>query len=207
MLDNINVGAVFLDNHLHIKCYTREAVHLYRLVASDVGRPLSDIKSNIEGEDMLFNAKSVLDTLVPFELKIHTVDGACYLARIQPYRTLDSMINGVVLTFSDISQLVRTQMAENEARELTIGIFDTIHEPLIVLDDELQVITASRSFHNYFQTTEEGTVGRPIYELGQRQWDIPELRGLLENILPKNLVFEGYRVELDFLGIGHRKLV
>ncbi|QKE42225.1 MAG: SAM-dependent methyltransferase [Ferrovum myxofaciens] len=207
LLDNINVGTVFLDNHLHIKRYTREAVHLYRLVASDVGRPLSDIKSNIEGEDMLSNAQSVLDTLVPFELKVRTTGGAYYLARIQPYRTLDSMINGVVLTFSDISQLVRTQMAENEARELTIGIFDTIHELLIVLNDELQVVTASRSFYHYFQATEEGTIGRPIYELGQRQWDIPELRGMLENILPKNLAFEGYRVEQDFLGIGHRKLV
>ena len=207
LLDNINIGAVFLDEHLCIRRYTREAARLYRLVSSDVGRPFGDIKSNIEGEDMHSKAQSVLDTLVPFEHKVRTIDGACYLTRIQPYRTLSNMIDGVVLTFNDISQLTQIEAAGDDARELTTGIVDTIHEPLIVLNDKLQVVKASRSFYRYFQATEEGTVGRPIYELGQQQWNIPELRDLLENILPKNLMIEGYGVEQDFPAIGHRKLV
>jgi two-component system CheB/CheR fusion protein len=82
-----------------------------------------------------------------------------------------------------------------------------VRGPLIVLGDDLRVVTASRSFYRYFQATAEDTVGRPIYELGNHQWNIPELRNLLENILPGNESFESYMVEHDFPGIGHRKLL
>jgi len=207
LLDNINIGTVFLNEHLRIRRYTREATRIYRLVAADVGRPLGDIKSNIEGEDLLADAQTVLDTLVPFEREVRTVGGAWYLARIQPYRTLDNVIDGVVLTFNDISQLVKAEMAGNEARELAEGIVDTVREPLIVLDADLRVVIASRSFYRYFQAKAEDTNGRPLFELGKRQWDIPGLRELLENILPKNRAFEGYPVEHDFPAIGHRKLL
>jgi two-component system CheB/CheR fusion protein len=207
LLDNINIGTVFLDQHLCIKRYTREATEAYRLVASDVGRPLGDIKSNIEGEDLLADAQTVLNTLAPFERKVRTFAGAWYQARIQPYRTLDNLINGVVLTFNDISQLVKTEMAVNEARKLAEGIVDTVRGPLVVLGEDLRVITASRSYYRYFQSTAEATMGQPIYELGNRQWDIPELRNLLENILPGNESFEDFVVEQDFPAIGHRKLL
>ncbi|MGB8077870.1 MAG: CheR family methyltransferase, partial [Gallionella sp.] len=207
LLDNINNGTVFLDRHLRIKRYTRDAVQAYRLVAADVGRPLGDIKSNIEGEDLLADAQTVLDTLVPFERKVTTVAGAWYLARIQPYRTLDNVIDGVVLTFNDISQLVKAETAVNEARKLAEGIVDTVRGPLIVLNDDLCVVTASRSFYHYFQTVAEDTVGLLIYELGNRQWDIAALRELLEAILPRNQSFENYVVEHDFPAIGHRKLL
>ena len=166
LLDNINIGTIFLDQHLRIKRYTREAAQAYRLVAADVGRPLGDIKSNIAGEDLLADAQAVLDTLASFERKVRTAGGAWYLARIQPYRTLDNVIDGVVLTFNDISQLVKTEAAVNEARKLAEGIVDTVRGPLIVLGDDLRVVTASRSFYRYFQATAEDTVGRPIYELG-----------------------------------------
>jgi two-component system CheB/CheR fusion protein len=207
LLDNINIGTVFLDQHLCIKRYTREATEAYRLVASDVGRPLGDIKSNIEGEDLLADAQTVLNTLAPFERKVRTFAGAWYQARIQPYRTLDNLINGVVLTFNDISQLVKTEMAVNEARKLAEGIVDTVRGPLVVLGEDLRVITASRSYYRYFQSTAEATMDQPIYELGNRQWDIPELRNLLENILPGNESFEDFVVEQDFPAIGHRKLL
>ena len=207
LLDNINIGTVFLDQHLRIKRYTREATQAYRLVASDVGRPLGDIKSNIEGEDLLADAQTVLNTLAPFERKVRTFAGAWYLARIQPYRTLDNLIDGAVLTFNDITQLIKTEMAVNEARKLAEGIVDTVRGPLVVLGEDLRVISASRSFYRYFQTTAEATMNQPIYELGSRQWDIPELRNLLENILPGNESFEDYVVEQDFPAIGRRKLL
>ena len=207
LLDNINIGTVFLDQHLRIKRYTREATQAYRLVASDVGRPLGDIKSNIEGEDLLADAQTVLNTLAPFERKVRTFAGAWYLVRIQPYRTLDNLIDGAVLTFNDISQLIKTEMAVNEARKLAEGIVDTVRGPLVVLGEDLRVISASRSFYRYFQTTAEATMNQPIYELGSRQWDIPELRNLLENILPGNESFEDYVVEQDFPAIGRRKLL
>ena len=129
------------------------------------------------------------------------------MARIQPYRTLENVIDGVVLTFTDISKRVAAEAAEKLALKLAEGIVDTVHEPLIVLDENLKIIFASRSFYRDFQTTPEDTVGRPIYSLGNQQWDIPKLRELLENILPSNQSFEGYEVEHDFPAIGHHRML
>ena len=206
LLDNINVGTLFLDMQLRIKRITRDAVKIYRLVNSDVGRPLSDIKSNIEDIDLINDARVVLDTLIPFEREVHIKD-ACYLTRIQPYRTLDNVIDGVVLTFTDISARVAAEAAVNEQRELFEGIVNTVREPLIVLDGELRVITASRAFYRYFQTDAQNTLGRLIYQIGNKQWDIPVLRELLEDILPKNQALENFSMAHDFPVIGHKKLL
>ncbi|MDO8813713.1 MAG: chemotaxis protein CheB [Gallionella sp.] len=207
LLDNVNVGTIFLDEHLAIRRFTRDAAQIFRLVATDVGRPLGDIKSDIEGEDMLARAQTVLDTLIPWELEIRTIGGIWYLARIQCYRTLDNVIDGVVLTFADISQRIKAEAAAQNAQVLAENIVDTVREPLVVLDVKLRVISASRSFYRVFQTTLENTVGHPLYELGNRQWDIPALRELLENILPRDQTLEGYAVEYDFPAIGQRKML
>lgn len=207
LLDNINVGTVFLNDALNIKRFTREAARVYRLVASDVGRPLADIKSDIENDDLLVEAQAVLDSLVPYEREVRTTGGEWYLARIQPYRTLDNVIDGVVLTFTDITKRIQAEASIQDAHKLAESIVDTVHEPLVVLDGALKVIFASHSFYQSFQVTREDTVGRKIYDLGNRQWDIPRLRELLETILPSNQVFEGYQVEHDFPAIGKRKML
>jgi two-component system CheB/CheR fusion protein len=207
LLDNINIGTLFLDNQLQIKRITRDAMKLFRLVATDVGRPLSDIKSNIQNVELLTDAQSVLDTLVPFEREVTTNDGACYLARIQPYRTLDNVIDGVVLTFTDITQRKQVEQAVIEAREMAEGIVNTIREPLLVLDSQLNIVSASRSFYQFFHTTEKATLGSSIYLLGNNQWDIPELRNLLDTLVSGNQVIENFVVEHQFPLIGQHKLL
>lgn len=206
LLDSINIGTIFLDQHLSIRRFTREAERVYRLVSSDVGRPLADIKSDIEGEDILALSKVVLDTLVPCEREVCTVDGISFLARIQPYRTLDNVIEGVVLTFTDISKLAVAEAKANESRELAESIVNTVHEPLIVLDGDLRVTYASQSFYRQFKVTPGNTIGHPLYMLGNRQWDIPVLRNLLDNILQHNQSFDDYLVEHDFPAIGRRRM-
>ena len=207
LLDNINIGTVFLDEHMMIRRFTREATHIYRLVPSDVGRLLSDIKSNLKGEDLLAKAQSVLETLVPIEQEVLTHDRAWYLLRIQPYRTLDNVIEGVVLTFTDISKRIAAETEVQLARELAENVIDTIREPLLVLDGELQVVSANRAFYQFFKVTIADTVGRKVYDLGNSQWDIPALRELLEIILPRDRAVEGYVVEHDFPAIGHHKIL
>jgi two-component system CheB/CheR fusion protein len=207
LLDNINVGTIFLNDGLNIKRFTREAVQVYRLVASDVGRPLGDIKSNIKDDDLLADAQAVLDSLVPREREVSTASGAWYLARIQPYRTLDNVIDGVVLTFTDITLRMQAEAAMKDARELSESIVDTVREPLIVLDGTSTVVSASRAFYENFKVAPQDTVGRQLYELGSRQWDIPKLRELLETELPGKQVIAGFEVEHDFPGIGKRKML
>jgi two-component system CheB/CheR fusion protein len=101
LLDNANHGTVFLDEQMVIRRFTPQAVNIYRLIASDVGRPLADIKSNLYDENVLVRAQAVLETLEPYETEVQTCHQEWYLMRIQPYRTLDDIITGVVLTFTD----------------------------------------------------------------------------------------------------------
>ena len=86
------------------------------------------------------------------------------------------------------------------------GIVDTVREPVLVLDRELRVIAANRSFYSVFKVSAEDTQGRPLYALGNGQWDIPQLRLLLEEILPGKGVMEGYEVEHAFPGLGRRTM-
>ncbi|MFA6012375.1 MAG: response regulator [Desulfobacteraceae bacterium] len=92
----------------------------------------------------------------------------------------------------------------NEAREYAENIINTVREPLIALDQDLRVVTASRSFYDVFRVNPEETVGQRIYDLGNKQWDIPGLRELLETILPQKTTFDNYEVEHDFATIGRR---
>ncbi|WP_394754014.1 chemotaxis protein CheB [Crenothrix sp.] len=207
LFDNTNIGIIFLDEQLTIRRFTREAIQLYPLIASDVTRPLRDIKSNFAEENLLTKAQEVLESMVSFEQEIHTVNNLWYLARIQPYRTLDNMIKGVVFTFTDISKLKETQMAMQLAQKIAENIIDTLPEPLLILNGTLQVISANPAFYRYFQVTATDTLGHKIYNLGNNQWDIPALRELLENSLPRDESFEKYAIEHNFPVIGHRKML
>jgi two-component system CheB/CheR fusion protein len=196
---------------LNIRSYTSEAVKAYCLIATDVGRPLSDITSNLQGESLLVEMHKVLETLVPREREVQSKDGAWYLARIQPYRTLDHMIDGLVISFTDIDALHKAEVVKLNTLKLlhllSQGIVDTVVEPLIIMDADLQVISASRAFYQHFKVTQEETVGHKIYTLGNGQWNIPVLRDLLEDILPKRNTIEGFEMEHNFPELGIRSMV
>jgi two-component sensor histidine kinase len=93
-----------------------------------------------------------------------------------------------------------------DAWALAQGIVDTVREPVLVLDKDLRVIAASRSFYSAFKVNPEDTKGRLLYALGDGQWDIPKLRVLLEKIIPEQGVMEGYEVEHEFPGLGSRTI-
>jgi chemotaxis protein methyltransferase CheR len=94
-----------------------------------------------------------------------------------------------------------------EARAFAQAIIDTVREPFLVLDDDLCVLAASRSFYQAFKVNQDETQGRPLYALGDGQWDIPKLRVLLEKIIPEHGVMEDYVVEHEFPGIGQRTML
>jgi two-component sensor histidine kinase len=96
--------------------------------------------------------------------------------------------------------------AISDAWALAQGIVDTVREPVLVLDKDLRVITASRSFYSGFKVSPGDTQGRLLYALGDGQWDIPKLRVLLEKIIPEKGVMEGYEVEHEFPGLGRRTM-
>jgi chemotaxis protein methyltransferase CheR len=93
------------------------------------------------------------------------------------------------------------------ARTLADAIVDTVHEPLVVLDRDLRVVAASRSFYQTFAVSPADTQGRLFYELAGGQWSIPALRKLLEEVIPQHRIVEGYEIEHDFASVGRRTLL
>lgn len=91
-----------------------------------------------------------------------------------------------------------------DALEYTEHIINTIHDPLIILYEDLRVALANRAFYQDFKVTAKETEGKFIYDLGNHQWDIPKLRHLLEDILPQSTSFEHFEIEHDFRVIGKR---
>ena len=98
-------------------------------------------------------------------------------------------------------------MEETWKDKIFESIVDTIREPLLLLDQDLRVVSASRSFYNFFYVKPDETVGQLIYDLGNKQWDIPKLRELLETILSDNNPFDNFEVEHDFATIGRRTML
>ena len=107
LLASTDVGTIFLDDELRIQRFTPAVTRLVNLIASDVGRPLGDITINLVGQDLVADATGVLDTLAPSESEVQTREGHWYSARIRPYRTTDNIIEGVVVTFIDITEQKR----------------------------------------------------------------------------------------------------
>jgi two-component system, cell cycle sensor histidine kinase PleC len=103
--------------------------------------------------------------------------------------------------------LEEAKLSEDEAREYAESIINTVREPLIALDQDLRVVSVSRSFYDFFKVKPVDTVGQLIYDLGNNQWDIPKLRELLETILPQQTTFDNYEVEHDFATIGRRTML
>jgi len=124
-----------------------------------------------------------------------------------PIFDLGGQIAGVVLVFRDQTKERRAQLAIQKARDFAEQIVETIHEPLLVLDADLRVVSANRAFYRTFQVSPKETEGRLIYDLGNRQWDIPRLRQLLEDILPQNTSFDDFEVVQTFEKIGPRTML
>ncbi len=95
----------------------------------------------------------------------------------------------------------------DETGQFAENIINTVREPLLILDQDLKVVTASRSFYKFFKVNSDKTIGKSIYELGNHQWDIPKLKELLETILPEKTTFNNYEVEHDFSSIGKRVML
>ncbi len=207
LLENVNIGTIFLDEQLTIRRFTRDSMRVYRLAGSDIGRPLADIRSLIADIDLIPDAQAVLDSLIPREKGVRTTNNEWFHVRIMPYRTLENVIDGVVMTFSDITALKAVEAEARAARDYAQNIVDTVREPLVVLNSAFEVVSASRSFYQKFHVAPEVTVGHLLYSLGDRQWDIPQLHELLETVLPKNTAFEDIRIEHAFPGIGQRTML
>lgn len=207
LLNSTDIATVFLDDRLNVRWFTAAMVNLINLIPGDMGRPVTDISSELIYPDLMSDAKEVLRTLVISQRDVMSRDGHWFAVRVLPYRTLENKIDGVVITFMDITASRELQKELTDARIYADSIVATVREPLVVLDRTMHVVSANQSFYETFRVGKDAVVGNLLYTLGDGQWDIPALKELLEEILPRNRVFESFRVEHDFPAIGKKVML
>ena len=206
LLGSTEIASLFLDNDLCIKRFTPATKELFSFIDSDIGRPIRHIVHNLKYENLLTDIKQVLKKLGSIEKELQDKNGHWFLIRILPYRTLENVIDGVVITFIDITTQKQAQIVADDSRIFTEGILNTIREPLLVLDDTMHVISANRAFYKMFKVSQEDTDGVLLYELGNKQWNITKLKTLLEEILPKCSELNDFEVTHDFPSIGRKTM-
>jgi two-component system CheB/CheR fusion protein len=206
LMNSTEVATIFLNNDLRIKRFTSEAKRVSNLMAIDVGRPLSDIVSKLTYDRLVEDAQDVLQTLVVKEREVQVADGSWFFMRILPYRTSKNIIDGLVLTFLDITKMKKAEQFVEAVRGVAASIVETVREPLLVLDDQLRVVSTNQAFYRTFQVTPREVEQQLLYHLCNGAWNIPKLRRLLEEILPKHSSFQDFIVDKTFPHIGRKVL-
>ncbi len=142
------------------------------------------------------------------EIRLTGKDGTVIHGQLQSVTvdTIESKDGYILSSIVDGTVGKQLETEIQDAREYAENIVETVREPLVVLNSDLKILTANHSFYDTFKVTPEETIGNFIYDIGNRQWDIPKLRVLVEEILPLDTVINGYEVEHDFPGIG-RKII
>ena len=185
----------------------RRQKDLFSFIDSDIGRPIRHIVHQLNYEDLIKDVQLVLEKLGSVEKELQDRDGRWFQMRIIPYRTLANTIDGVVVTFFDITGQKQAQFDAEQARIVAEGILKTVYDPLLILDDAMRVIAANPAFYKKFHVSQEETEGLLLYDLGNKQWDIPKLRELLEEILPKYTELTDYEVTHDFESLGLKTMI
>jgi len=207
LLNSTSIATVFLDDTLKLRWYTAAMTTLVNLLPGDVGRPVTDIASDLFHPDLPRDAREVLRTLVPSEREVATREGRQFSVRTIPYRTLENRIDGVVIGFSEITAFRALEGELDDARAYAEAIVATIREPLLVLDGAMRVVSANGSFYETFRVAPGEVEGLELFALGNGQWDSPELRQLLETVIPGNTAFDDFRVDHVFPAIGRRVML
>jgi two-component system CheB/CheR fusion protein len=204
LVTSADIATIFLSRDFVIRRYTKASETLFNLIPSDVGRPLGDISWKFDDPTLFDDARSILRTLSPVTREVQAAAGEWYNRRMLPYRTHDDKIEGVVITFSDISALKAAQDRIAAAQIYSENIVETVRDGLLVLDPDLKIVSANDAYYRMFNVSREQTENHALRELGSEQWNIPDLLGLLERVIPDGMVINDYEVEHDFPEIGHR---
>jgi two-component system CheB/CheR fusion protein len=207
LLVSTDIPIIFLDRELRIRRFTPAATRLMRLAPADLGRSFEDIKGRFDDLSLLTDARNVLEKLVPMTTEVWTEDDRWYTRTIRPYRTEDDRIDGVCIAFFDITNIKRAASEHEDARRSAESFVEDSPVALLVLDGDMRVVVANNAFNELFQVPKGETEGTRLYDLGNRQWDIPRLRALMETILPERQEIRGYEVTHDFEQLGRRTMV
>ncbi|HSB03220.1 MAG TPA: chemotaxis protein CheB [Anaerolineales bacterium] len=168
LLAGTGVATLFVDMNLRITRFTPAATQIINLIPGDIGRPLAHTVSNLVDYDRLVeDIRKVLDTLIPYETEVQIQSDETYLMRIRPYRTLENVIEGVVITFTDITEVKRTEEALRESDKKAHTFFEKAPFAISLLRwPDGTLVDVNQAFEGAFGYTKEEAIGKTLLELG-----------------------------------------
>ncbi len=146
LLASTDIAVIFLDNNLNVKRFTPAATKLVNLIQSDIGRPIEQITTLFEDETLVSDAKEVLKTLAFKQREVHTRKDQWYEMRIVPYRTMENVIDGVVMTFIDITEHKKMIQYARESEEKYQTICRSFHDGIALIDDQGHISEVNPEF-------------------------------------------------------------
>ena len=168
LLAGSGIATIFVDHQLNIMRFTPAAVQIINLILSDVGRPVGHIVSNLVGYDTLVaDVRAVLNTLVPKDVEVQTIEGKWYTLRIQPYRTLNNVIEGAVITFVDITQIKQAMASLKENEELLrfAVVLQDAHDAIMVQDLKGRIMAWNPGAERLYGWSESDALKMNIHDL------------------------------------------
>jgi two-component system, chemotaxis family, CheB/CheR fusion protein len=206
LLESTVIPIVMVDSGLCIRRMTPTAETVFKVLASDIGRPITDIRPDLN-VDLKPLLTAVLRDVVNLEREVQDQQGHWYRLQVRPYKTLDNRIDGAVLVLMDIDVIKKRNRELVLAGEFTKSIIETMPEPVLVLSADLHILMANHAFYQAFEVKPEATLNQFVYSLGDGQWNKPDLRTLLEEVLPHDRNFLNHEVIYDFPGIGWKSFM
>ena len=160
LLNSTDIATLFLDKKLNIRRFTVQAVKIFKLIKSDIGRPFTDLVSDLIYPDLPADAVNVLKTLIYIKKQIPTKDGRWFSIRIMPYRTLDDRIDGVVITFFNISDLKEVEVKLNETEQMNRLLLNSASDIIIKLAPNWKILEFNPAAEKYFGKKQEEIINK-----------------------------------------------
>jgi two-component system, chemotaxis family, CheB/CheR fusion protein len=200
LLTSINVPLVMVGKDLKIRRFTPQMAQMLNLIESDVGRSISDFKPNIDLPDLTELLRTVINGGAPVAREIQGSGGRWYSLQALPYKASGDTTDGALVLLLDVNTI-------KLARDYAEAVVDTVSQPIVLLSKNLKVIRANAAFYRAFGMSPDKTQNRSLYDVGEGQWNLPELREGLETILPQHGELRDLQIERAFKGMGHKILV
>jgi len=165
LLNSTDIATLFLDKELNIRRYTIQATTIFKLIKSDIGRPFTDLVSDLIYPELSEDASEVLRTLIFIQKQIATRDGRWFSVRIMPYRTFDDRIDGLVITFFNISDHKQLEIKHQEKEQLNRLLLDSSSDVIIKLSTDLKILEFNSEAETFFGKKSAETLNQYFIKL------------------------------------------
>jgi len=182
------------------------AERVLNLIPGDIGRPISQIKPNINCPDLEQLINEAIDSVSVQQREVQDAQGRSFSLTIRPYKNVDNRIDGAVLALFDIDELRRHESQAQEAREYAEAILQTVHDAVLVIDAELHIQGGSASFCKHFHVSKSELDNARLGEVSGGKWNHPKLLELVGQLQQGTGFAEDVQFEQDFPDLGRRTI-